>query len=134
MTPAEYKEFLDKVDAELPKWETALQKIDPAKSDVSYAVGKQIEQWRDLALKEVTWARQYVAKERVKHTVSGELSLKGFLEGVFSVMDNVAQTEVAAGVKLSELEKFATEQGSLNIRIGNDVIARVELLEKGTCP
>jgi len=134
MTPAQYKEFLDKVDAELPKWETALQKIDSTKSDVSYAVGKQIEQWRDLALTEVSWSRRHVAKEHVKHTVSGELKLQGSLEGAFTAMDSLAQAEVAAGLTLPDLDKYASEQGSLIDRIRNDVMARVELLEKRTCP
>lgn len=33
-----------------------------------------------LALKEVGWTRDYVANERLKHTVSGELALEGFLQ------------------------------------------------------
>ena len=134
MTTAEYKDFLDKVEVGLPKWEAALKRVDPAKTDVSYASGKQIEQWRDLGLKEVEWVRQHLAKERAKHTVSGELALRGFLEGVFNLMDSVVQTEVAAGITLSDLEKYAPEISSLVIRIANDVTARVELLEKATCP
>lgn len=108
--------------------------VDPAKSNVSYAVGKQIEQWRDLSLKEAAWVHQYVGKERAKHTVSGELALRGFLEGVFNTMDNIVQTEIAAGITLSDLEKYAPEISPFIIRIANDATARVELLEKGTCP
>ena len=134
LTPSEYKEFLDKVDADLPKWETALKKIDPAKMNVSYAVGKQIEQWKDHALENVTWSRENVAKERVKHTVSGELRLKTFLQGAFDAMDEVLRIEETAGVMRSDLEKYEPEQGTLISRIHNDLIARVELLEKGTCP
>ncbi len=134
MTPTEYKEFLNKVDSELPRWTASLEKIDPSKSNVSYAVGKQIDKSRDLALKEVGWTAQYVTKERTKHTVSDELALKGFLDGVFSAMESVVQAEDAAGVTLSDLDKYAAEQGKLIGRVGNDVSARVELLEKATCP
>ncbi len=133
MTESEYKGFLDKVEIELPKWEAALKKIDPAKTNASYAVGKQIDQSRDLALKEAAWVRQYVAKERVRHTVSGELALRGFLESLFNQMDTVVVTEIMFGITASNLENYAPQISSLVIRIANDVTARVELLEKG-CP
>jgi hypothetical protein len=134
MTPAEYKEVLHEVELGLPKWEAALKKVDPAKTNVSYSVGKRIEGWKGLGLKEVAWVGQSTDKERVKHTVSGELALQEFLRGVFDMMDNVVQTEDEAGIVLSDLEKYAPDVSSLAIRIGNDVTARVELLEKATCP
>jgi hypothetical protein len=134
MTMAEYKSFLDKVERQLPVWEAGLKRIDPAKTNASYAVGKQIVQFRDLALKEVGWVREYVAKERVKHTVSGELALKDFLQGVYDTMDSVVTTEIAAGITASNLESYSPEISPLVIRIGNDVTARVQLLEKGACP
>ena len=134
MSPTEYNKVLDQIAVESTKWEAALKKADPAKSNVSYAVGKQIVEWRELGLKEVAWARQTAAKERAKHTVSGELALEGFVEGVFNMMDNMVQTEIAAGITISDLEKYAPDIGSLRIRIANDVTTKVELLEKGTCP
>jgi hypothetical protein len=134
MTPAEYKEVLHEVELGLPKWEAALKRVDPAKTNVSYAFGKRIEGWRGLGLKEVAWVSQSTNKERAKHTVSGELALQDFLRGVYDMMDNVVQTEDEAGIVISDLEKYAPEVSSLAIRIGNDVTARVELLEKATCP
>jgi len=134
MTMVEYRNFLDKVERQLPGWEAGLKRIDPAKTSASYAAGKQIVEFRDLALKEVGWVRENVAKERVKHTVSGELALKGFLQGVYDTMDSVVTTEIAAGITASNLESYAPDISPLVIRIANDVTARVELLEKGTCP
>ena len=134
LSSSEYRDLLDKIQGESGKWEASLKNVDPAKTNVSYSIGKQIEQWRDLALKEVVWTRQSVAKERLKHSVSGELELRGFLQGVFDMMDNVVRTEVAAGVTLSDVEKYAPEISSLLLRMSNDVTARVELLEKGNCP
>jgi hypothetical protein len=55
MTPAEYKSFLDQVEIELPGWETAIKRIDPSKMNVSYALGKQLDDDKTLGLKEVTW-------------------------------------------------------------------------------
>jgi hypothetical protein len=111
-----------------------LKRVDPAKANVSYAVGKQIEDHKALGLKEAGWAREWVAKQHVKHTVSGELGLKGFLQSLYDEMDSVNSTAVTAGIDTSGLERYAPEFGSLMIRIDNDLAARVELLEKATCP
>jgi hypothetical protein len=134
MTPGEYKEVLNKVEIELPRWEAALKRVDLTKTNVSYTVGKQIEGWRDLGLKEIEWTRVSLAKERTKHTVSEELHLRGFLTGLQDMMGNVLSTEDAAGITISDLEKYAPEVSSFLIELGNDVTARVELLEKATCP
>ena len=134
MNGAEYKSFLNEVERKLPEWEAALKRIDPAKTNASYAVGKELNQYRDLALMEVGSVRQWVPKERAKHTVSGELALEGFLRSVFDAMDAVVRTEISGGITASSLENYAPEIGELVGRIVNDVIARVELLEKGTCP
>jgi hypothetical protein len=134
MSDADYKSFLSEVEGKLPEWEAALKKVDPAKSDASYAVGEKIVEFRDLALREVGYVRQYVAKQRGKRTVSGELALEGFLRGVYDTMDSVVAIESSARLTLSHLENFAPPIGKLVISIGNDVTARVELLEKGNCP
>jgi hypothetical protein len=134
MTDAEYKSFLNDVESKLPAWEGALKKIDPAKSEASYSIGDQIGQARDLALMLVGYARQAVAKQRVKRTVSGELALETFIKGVFDSMQSIVMLEISAGLTLSTLETFAHHTGELDGLISNDVIARVELLEKATCP
>jgi hypothetical protein len=134
MTDAEYKSFLGEVEIKLPEWAAALRKIDPAKTSASYTEGKDIMDYRSLALREIDYVRQSLAKQRAKHTVSGELSLDAFLRGVYDAMSSVVAMEVASGITASNLESYFAEIGKLNGRIGNDVQARVELLEKGTCP
>lgn len=62
--------------------------------------------------------------------MSGELALKGFIEGLFNNMGSIVEFEISAGLTLSSLEKFASEFGAFQIRLGNDVIARVECLRK----
>jgi hypothetical protein len=134
MTDAEYKKLLDEVDNKLPQWEAALKSIDPAKSHASYAVGRDIVDYRDIGLTQVAYTRQSVGKQRAKRTVSGELALQGFLRGIYDAMSSVVEIEVASGLTLSTLEKFAPDLSKLTIPLANDVTARVELLEKGTCP
>jgi hypothetical protein len=135
MTDAEYKHFLIEVDSKLPVWEAALKKVDPAKSDASYAVGERVIQSRDIGLMQVEYARQFVAKQRVKRTVSGEHALEAFLRGIFDQMEAMMITEVSSGVTISaELDAFAPEISKLEIPLADDVIARIELLEKGQCP
>ncbi len=135
MTDADYKAFLFQVEQALPKWETALMNVDPEKdSRVSYSLGKAIAEQRDIALMEVGNIRPYIAKQRTKRTVSGELALYNFLEGLFDAGHSMVWMEDFGGLTLSSIEKYAPELGALYARIGNDVIARVTLLEKGTCP
>jgi hypothetical protein len=135
MTDPEYKRFLIEVDGKLPVWEAALKKVNPAKSDASYAVGEKVVQFRDLGLMQVEYARQYVFKQHMKRTVSGELALESFLRGIFDMMDSMMITEVSAGVTISaDLDAFAPQISKLEVSLANDVTARVELLEKGTCP
>jgi hypothetical protein len=135
MSDADYKAFLLQVEAALPKWETALKNIDPEKDpQISYSQGKLIVNERNLGLTEVGNIRVFVAKQRVKRTVYGELGLKGFLQSIYDVMDSIVNIEEAAGLTLSSLEKYSPELSVLLIRIGNDVLARVELLENGACP
>jgi hypothetical protein len=134
MNDTQYNAFLTEVENKLPVWEAALKRIDPEKSNASYASGKKVVEFRDLALREVDYARQFTAKQRVKRTVSGELALEGFLRGVFDQMDSVVNTEEAAGLTLSDLEKYASSISDLVIKIADDVTARVELLERGSCP
>ena len=135
LSDADYKIFLSQVELVLPKWETALKNIDPENDErISYSLGKSIVDKRDLGLTEVGNIRLYVAKQRVKRTVSGELALFEFLQSLYDLMGDVVGLEVAAGLTLSSLEKCAPELGALSGRIGNDVYARVALLEKGVCP
>jgi hypothetical protein len=135
MTDADYKTFLPQVEGALPKWETALKNIDLEKvPQISYSQGKRIVDHRDLALSEIANIRLYVAKQRAKRTVSGELALKGFLDSLFDNGEEIVWEEDYSGLTLTVLEKYAPELSALIIRIGNDVFARVDLLERSTCP
>ena|ERR1035437_922032 len=135
MTDADYKTFLLQVETALPKWETALKNIEPEKDErISYSLGKSIVDNRNLGLMHISNIRQFLAKQQVKRTVYGELALRGFLEDLFNAMDTTVEFEVIGGLTLSSLEKFAPELSAFIIRISNDAMARVALLEKGTCP
>jgi|SRR5450631_1245874 hypothetical protein len=135
MTNAEYKAVLLQVEAALPKWETALKSINPEKDErISYSLGKSIVDKRDLGVMEVPNIRVFIAKEQIKHTVYGELALYQFLEGLYNMMSDVVEQEVIAGVTLSSLEENGPELSALERRVGNDAMARVSQLEKGTCP
>lgn len=89
---------------------------------------------RNLCLSEIEDIRSNLARLRAKRTVSGELALLGFLQSLYDMAEETENIEDAAGVELSHFEKYAPSLGSLQMRLGNDVTARVELLEKATCP
>jgi hypothetical protein len=135
MSGAEFRASLSQVEDALPRWEAELKGIYPEKnSEISYSLGKLIVAQRDIGLMDVNNIRQSVARLRIKRTVSEELSLRDFLEGIFDAMNEIETLENAAGVAPYIFEKNAPELGSLYGRIGNDVLARLALLEKGTCP
>lgn len=135
MTDANFRVFLTQVESALPKWETELKSIDLEKvPQISYSKGKSIMDQHDLGLVEVANIRVYLPKLRAKRTVSGELALSGFMQSLFDIGEEVVWEEDFSGLTLTHLEKDAPELSALEIRIMNDLIARVALLEKGTCP
>ena len=135
MTDADYKTFLLQVEAELPKWEMALKNIDPeTDARISYGLGKSIVENRNIGLMDIDRIHTKVAKLRVKRTVSDELSLSLSLQSIFDSIEDEVNIEAMANLTNSDIEKLAPELTTLRLRILNDVIARVALLEKGTCP
>jgi len=135
MTDVEYKTFLVQVETELPKWETTLKRIDLEKlPQISYSQGKSIADNRDICLMEIGNIRTSIVMQRNKRTVYGELALKGYLNSLNDVGEDIVWAEVLNGLTLTNIEKYVPELGSLIMRLGNDVLARVALLEKGTCP
>jgi hypothetical protein len=135
MTDAEYKTYLHQVEAELPKWETEFKNIDLEKvPQISYSQGKLIVDQRDVGLMEIGYIRDRVARQTVKRTVSGELALYNHIQSLWSTWETIGLLEIAHDLTLTHLEKYRPEFSELEMRIGNDVIARVELLEKNRCP
>lgn len=133
MSGAEYKTYLHQVEAEIPKWETELKSIDLEKvPQISYSTGKLIVDQRDLCLMQIGYICNRVAKEAVKRTVSGELSLYMHIQSLWSTWETIGDLEIANNLTFTHLEKYRPEFSELEIRIANDVIARVELLEKNT--
>jgi hypothetical protein len=131
MSEAEYKAFLNAVDAKLPEWRAAFQRVDPAKTDLPYAVGHNVVLYRDIALRQIESAANAIQQERVKHRVSRELWLHGFLQGIYDSMDALVVYDPSVELPV---EKISAELGPFIGKIANDSHARVELLEKGTCP
>jgi hypothetical protein len=131
MTEAEYKAFLSAVQAKLPDWRVALERVDPAKTNLSYAVGQKVVEHRNLGLMQMESATKQIALERVKRSVSRELWLHASLQGVYDSID--AMVVYAPSVDLP-VETYVPEIAELIRKIANDSHARVELLEKGTCP
>lgn len=135
ISDADFKAFLAQLEDSIPKWDAEFRGVDVDKNEqISYAVGKMIVDRRNLCLSEIEDIRSNLARLRAKRTVSGELALLGFLQSLYDMAEETENIEDAAGVELSHFEKYAPSLGSLQMRLGNDVTARVELLEKATCP
>ena len=135
MTDADYKAYLLQVETELPKWETQLKNINLEKvPQISYSRGKSIADQRDVGLMEIGNIRSFLAMQRSKRTVYGELALKDFIGSLYDTGEEIVWEEDFSGLTLTSLEKYAPELSSLELRISNDVMERVRLLEKGNCP
>ena len=134
MSDAEYNVFLSRVETVLPKWETTLKNLDLDKlPQNSNSKGLSLADCRYLGLMQIDSTRTFIARQRVKRTVYGELALKGFLDSLFDMAEEIVWREVIGGVTLTSLEKYAPELSKLNIRLATDAMARVQLLEKGAC-
>jgi hypothetical protein len=142
MSDAEYREVLAQIEALLPKWETLFKSIDPEKfPQIPYFQGKLLADKRDLGLKELGNIRVAIAEAQRKRTIRGELALQGGLEILSNLGGQILDVEDAVGASnftnlpnFADLLKYAPESDKLSIRILNDALARVEMLENGACP
>jgi hypothetical protein len=135
MTDAEYKSFLLQIEAVLPKEETALRSIDLEKDpQISYSQGKSIADKRDLCLRQIDGISRFIAMQRNKHTVYGELALKELLDTLFGVKEEMMFEGAFNEQPLTRVQKDANELSALIARLRDDAMERVKLLEKGTCP
>lgn len=131
MTDTEYKSLLSEVDAKLPEWRDAFKRIDPAKTNLPYALGQKLVLYRDIGLMQVDGATNQTKQELVKHSVTRELRLHAFLQGIYDSMQAMLVYDPYLDLRV---EKYAPELGGFIGKIASDSDARVELLEKGTCP
>jgi hypothetical protein len=131
MSEAEYKSFLLTVETKLPEWQAAFKTIDPAKTNLSYAVGEKVVQYRDIGLMQIERAAKQIEQERVKRSIARELWLHGSLQAIFDSIEAMVVYDPSVDLPV---EKYAPEINGFIGRIANDSHARVELLEKGTCP
>jgi hypothetical protein len=136
MTDANYKAFLTEVEDSLPKWETQLKNINlDSVPQITYSRGKSIADSRELGMREIGYIRTFVAQQRVKLTVHGELALSGFMQSLYGISGEIIWEEVSGGLTLTSLDKLAPEWSEFEIRIQNDAMERVSLLEKKpSCP
>ena len=135
MTDAQYKVFLSQLAVVLPRLEAAFQNLKPENDPkISYSIGQIITENRVVGLMQIDDIRTEIEKQRQKRTVLGEVTLNSFVQELYDSMESETGAEAIANVSLSHFEKFIPEMSSIGIRIGNDSIARVQLLEKHTCP
>jgi len=135
MSDADYKTFLLQVEAALPKWETSFKSINLDKTpNLSYSVGKSIADSQIVALTEIDNLHTFIHFQQRKRTVYGELALKGFLDSLYDMAEQILWRETLNGLTLSDLEKYGPQMSVFSARVGFDAMERVRLLEKGTCP
>ena len=134
MSDTDYKSLLLQIETELPRLEVMLKNInDNTVSQISYSAGKSILDQRNVGLMQISDIRDFINMQRRKRTTYGELALKGFLDSLFNAELQIMWSESANGLTLSDFDKYAPQMDAFSARIGIDALARVQLLEKGTC-
>jgi hypothetical protein len=131
MSEAAYRSLLVTIEAKLPEWGAAFDRIDPSKTNLSYAVGEQVVLYRNIGLMQIDNAAKQIKQERDKHSVARELWLHASLQGIYDSIDALTLLDPSVDFPV---EKYVRELSVPIFEIGNDSHARVELLEKGTCP
>lgn len=135
MSDADYKVFLSRIETALPKWEAAYKSIDLEKApQLSYSTGKSIADLQTVGLTEIDNIRTFIYFQRHKRSVQGELALMMFLNTLFDEGEEIVFREVMSGLTLSTLDKHGLEISTFSKDLFIDIQARVQLLEKGTCP
>lgn len=136
MTNAQYKAFLSQVAAVLPGLKVDFQNLKPENDpQISYAIGQVVAENRAVGLMQIDDIRTEIEKQRQKRTVSGEVTLNNFVQELYESMSSELAVEAMdTNLPPSHFERFIPEMSSIGVRIGNDSIARVQLLEKHTCP
>jgi hypothetical protein len=136
ISDADFRIVLNQVEVILSILETQLKGIDLEKvPQISYSRGKSIEAQRDLGMMEIDIIRKEASKLRGKRSVSGELALEESLDTFFySIAQWESANDFSSLVHFDDSAKAGLDAGILVTRIGNDVQARVEMLEKGNCP
>lgn len=134
MSDADYKLFLDQVEATLSTWQSQLNGIDLEKMpQISYAFGKSITDSQTAGLREIDNIRLYILFQRKKRTVYGELALKGFMDQLFDDGEQIVWYESLIGANLTDLEKHAGDLSALRGRLITDAMERVRVLENSNC-
>ena len=136
MTDAQYKVFLSQVGAVLPRLEAAFQNLKPENDPkISYSISQIITENRLVGLMQIDDIRTEIKEQKQKRTVSGEVTLNSFVQELYESMSSeLAVESMDTNLPPSHFERFVPEMSSIGVRIGNDSIARVQLLESHTCP
>lgn len=89
MSQSEYQSFIKHLGAAIPKWERLFSGFKVEQLPVSYAVGKQLEDQQELALKQLYVIKTNAALElnhpRLRHQISIEQGLSALIEGLSDI-------------------------------------------------
>lgn len=112
MTPSEYHAFLKRLDSSVVKWQGQVESLNVEKLNVTFVIGKDIEQEKDVALKNLSLVRQIAQQQLIKHTLANDIDLDQSLEdamnmlaGIVSLLPEDAQA-ARWGQSIPSVEEF----------------------------
>lgn len=100
LTPSEHRDLLKKLDRCVPDWVQRIELLDIEKLNVSYSVGKNLEQEKDIILQNLSFMRKAIAQQLIQNRLSTDISLESSLEDVMNfsrtLLDSLPETAEAA--------------------------------------
>jgi hypothetical protein len=129
----DYGKLLDRLQADLGTWETALQKIDPGREGVPYKEGKLIESNQNVGLLQISNLRTMIHHEKQHRSVSGELYLGTFLAELSTDFYTLSIQGAFNNVSVEAVGGYGAEIGAMQKSFTQDGMDRVKAMEASSC-
>lgn len=129
----EYAGLLNKLQTNLASWEATLLKIDPGTGGASYAKGKDIETYRNVATAQISGLREMIRRERQQRTTYDELAMGMFLTELSADFYLLAEQGALNEMSVDAVSGYGREIGTMQKRLMEDALQRVRSMEAKDC-
>jgi len=89
METAEYRDFLKRLDAAVTEWQTHVESLKIEDLNVTFSIGKTIEQEKQLCLENIAVARNLIRSQRNNELLSDDVSLNESLSDLSSMLGEI---------------------------------------------
>ena len=131
MSASQYREFVKGLDTSAAKWERQFESLKIEQLNVSYSVGKAIEQQKGVALQNLELIRQIIYERQLyKDDLSKDIRLEESLDIVMNMLSsirNIIPDEQAA--RWAQALPSLSEIGEFDVSIRDHALAYADYLQ-----